>query len=110
MATIRAARYELDVKAMKADPIIQKMEREITTVPTAELFGFEFMMASNQEYKARGGKLGGHLGCVAEALRGLRADWLDRGIEHLETRIGNDPEWPADKAKLLAEVSKLRAS
>jgi hypothetical protein len=58
------------------DPIIIDMAGGLKGVPMSELVHdgpdstprFEFMTAANAEYRKRGGKDGGHIGAVAEAL------------------------------------------
>lgn len=76
MAIIKAAHYDETEARLAKDPIIQAMAKGLADVPLSELIHdgpdggprFEFMQAANREYDERGGKDGGHIGAVANAL------------------------------------------
>ncbi|WP_433444632.1 hypothetical protein [Nonomuraea sp. CA-141351] len=61
-------------KKLAADPIVQAMAEGLRGVPIENLAHdggtprHEFMGAANDEYRKRGGQIGGHLGAVARAL------------------------------------------
>lgn len=86
---IRAAHYGETEARLMQDPIVIAMAKGLANVPRAELVHdtgdvsdthvtprFEFTQAANAEYRERGGKDGGHIGAVAQALLNL----LDSGI------------------------------
>lgn len=77
---IEAAHYEEDRQALMKDPIVIKMEEELydpsvpfhTMVDSEDHPTFAFMQLCNREYSTRGGKIGAHIGGVAEAIVRLR--------------------------------------
>lgn len=74
MHVIEAAHYEETRQRLAADPIVKGMAKGLANVPRDQMVHdsgtprFEFMLAANVEYHARGGKDTGHIGAVAEAL------------------------------------------
>lgn len=76
---MEAAHYGETRQRLMRDPIVAKMASEIEAFdPKLERFlhedgtpRFEFMQRANREYRDRGGKDGGHIGAVAEAIRDL---------------------------------------
>lgn len=71
---IEAEHYREARQALCADPIVQDMAAGVRHEPLDELQHesgtprFEFMLAANEEYRSRGGKVTAHLGGVAEAI------------------------------------------
>lgn len=75
MATIKAKHYDDDEKRLSEDPIVIAMANEL---PSDGFLGrylhdtgeptFSFMLRANDEYRARGGKDGAHIGCIAHAI------------------------------------------
>lgn len=72
---IESGDYEEARQRLMKDPIVRAMSKGLKGVKREELVHegsdtprFEFMMAANKEYQSRGGKDGGHMGAVAEAL------------------------------------------
>jgi hypothetical protein len=78
--SIQAAHYFEALEALKSDPIIIGMVPGLLTVPLSEISHenggprFEFMSASVDEYRRRGGQHQEHLGAIAEALLALIKD------------------------------------
>lgn len=80
MTAIESEDYEVIRQRLVKDPIVIAMAKGLANVDKHELVHnddpndprptprFEFMMASNKEYRKRGGKDGGHIGAIAEAL------------------------------------------
>lgn len=62
------------------DPIVVAMAEELGDMPLSQITAlgggptFDFMKMANREYASRGGKDGGHIGAVAEAVIGLRQE------------------------------------
>ena len=74
MTVIRSKEYDdAELRLMK-DPIVYAMSRGLAGVPREHMCHesgqpkFEFMMAANNEYRARGGSDGFAIGTVAHAL------------------------------------------
>jgi hypothetical protein len=82
MSTIVSNEYREERALLKLDPIVIKLEREIRAVDLKELVHegpdrtprSSFMIAANQEYRARGGKGNKSIGAVAHAILELRAE------------------------------------
>lgn len=79
---IQAAHYGETEARLMEDPIVLAMAQGLADVPRKDLAHddggarFEFMQRANAEYRERGGKDGGHIGAVANALLKL----LDAGV------------------------------
>lgn len=77
MATIRAQHYRDEQAALVADPIIQRMVRDLQQAPSIRqqfvAGGFEMMMAALNGYRNLGGKNAHSIGGVLEALQTLLA-------------------------------------
>ena len=70
-AIISSPEYPNEVKALMADPIIKAMA---TGLPAhVDTGAWNFIMAANQEYRRRGGKLATLIGTVAEAIEAVRS-------------------------------------
>ena len=74
MTVIRSKEYDdAELRLMK-DPIVYAMSRGLAGVPRDQMVHengtprFEFMMAANNEYRARGGTDGMAIGTIAHAL------------------------------------------
>jgi len=71
---IEAEHYREVRDQMRADPIIQQMAREVPWYHQKEFIDkdghptWQFMSRANATYSIRGGKIGGHIGAVAEAI------------------------------------------
>jgi hypothetical protein len=71
---IEASHYSEDRDAMRADPIVQRMAEEVPDADRSRFLdseghpNWQFMSRANATYSMRGGKVGGHIGCVAEAI------------------------------------------
>jgi hypothetical protein len=79
ITVIAAAHYGETEARLAKQPIVIAMARELAGVPREQLVHvdedgdeggarFEFMQRANAEYRERGGKDGGHIGAVANAL------------------------------------------
>lgn len=77
---IESDRYRRTREALKQDPIVQAMAREMRDAWDASSEEFVdgtgsprmwLMSSSNREYAERGGTLSGHIGAVAEAVVAL---------------------------------------
>jgi hypothetical protein len=73
---IEADHYREHREALKADPIIQQMTRDLAGVVQAgivDVDSWSFMRAAMNEYRRRGGTIPAHIGGPAEAIRALLA-------------------------------------
>ena len=78
MATIRAAHYDETEARLMKDPIVIQLASELPWNELKERFthesgepNFDFMMRTNEEYRNRGGKDGGHIGAIATSIINL---------------------------------------
>jgi hypothetical protein len=71
---IEASHYQEARNVLAEDPIVWGMLKGLEGVPVTDLAHgpgeprFEFMMAANREYAARGGTNQAHIGAVAEVI------------------------------------------
>lgn len=76
-AVVEAPHYREEVDALKADPIVAAMARELGAVELEKVAHedgsprFDFMCAANQQYSKRGGKGAKSIGGVAKAVLAL---------------------------------------
>ena len=70
---MRAAHYDAVERALEADPVIQRMYRELENAgyDLPDLDGWDFIQAALQEYRRRGGTVQTHIGGPAAAIRHL---------------------------------------
>lgn len=78
MATIKAAHYGETEARLLEDPIVIELASEIPWNELNDRFlnndmepNFDFMMRANDAYASRGGKDGGHIGAIANAIVAL---------------------------------------
>ena len=78
MAVIQAAHYGETEARLLEDPIVIELASEIPWNELNDRFlnndmepNFDFMMRANQAYSDRGGKDGGHIGAIANAIVAL---------------------------------------
>jgi hypothetical protein len=74
MTVIESGDYENTRLRLMQDPVVIAMAKGLENEPRSQLCWddgspkFDFMMSANAEYRKRGGKDGGHIGAIAEAL------------------------------------------